>query len=131
VAPGHGSPAAVVAGVYQSELSGDWSVTTGVCSYVQPDAQAICAANPQGRATGNYQIHATVIQGTEALVEVTGTISAPGSPTVSNSDPTSGMPTSQADFATVYNSLVSSPATIMSPAPCVEINGQWHANVGG
>jgi hypothetical protein len=131
VAPGHGSPAAVVAGLYQSELAGNWSTTDGVCSYLQPDAQAVCQAYAGGTATGTYHIHATVIQGTQALVEVTGTISAPGSPTVSNSDPASGMPNSQADFQTVFTSLTSSSATIMSPAPCIEVGGQWYADVGG
>jgi hypothetical protein len=133
VAPGHGSPAAAVAGLYNSELAGDWSDTKGACSYVQPAAQAICASatSGQGSASGSFQIHATVTQGTEALVEVTGTLSAPGSPTVSNSDPSSGMPSSAADFQTVYANLVNSPATIMSPAPCVKVHGQWYAAVGG
>jgi hypothetical protein len=133
VAPGHGSPAAAIAGLYQSELKGDWSATTGACSYVQPDAQGACASleGGNGAATGNFQIAATVTQGNEALVEVTGSISAPGSAAVSNSDPTSGMPNSQAGFQTVFNGLVTSSATIMSPAPCIEVNGQWYADVGG
>ncbi len=131
VAPGHGSPAAVVAGVYQAELAGNWSTTDGACSYVQPDAQAVCQAYSSGTATGTYEIHATVIQGTEALVEVTGSISAPGSPTVSNSDPAFGMPNSQANFQGVFNNLTSSSATIMSPAACIEVGGQWYADVGG
>jgi hypothetical protein len=131
ISPGHGSAAAAIAGLYQSELIGDWSATTGTCSYVQPDAQSTCASleGGNGAATGNFHIAATVTQGNEALVEVTGAISAPGSPTVSNSNPTSGMPNTQADFSTTYDDLVNSSATIMSPAPAIEINGLWYAAI--
>ena len=133
VTPGHGSPAAAVAGLYDTELAGDWTATTGACSYVQPDAQAVCAAaaGGQGRASGTFQIHATVTQGTEALVEVTGSISAPGSPTITNTDPASGMPGSGADFQSVFDDLTNSAATVLSPAPCLEVGGQWYADVGG
>ena len=40
------------------------------------------------------------------------------------------MPTSPADFETVYENLVNSPAIIMSPTPCAEVGGQWYAAVG-
>ncbi len=133
VTQGHGSPAAAIAGLYQSELNSNWSATNGACSYVQPDAQAACVSleGGNGAATGNFQIHATVTQGNEALVEVTGSITAPGSPAVSNSDPVTGMPGSGSSFPTVFDDLVNSSATIMSPAPCIEVNGQWYADVGG
>jgi hypothetical protein len=134
VAPGHGSPSAAVAGFYGTELAGDWSASTGACSYVEPNAQSVCAGATSGypAGSGSFQIHATVTQGSEALVEVTGTLSVPGSPTVSNSSPTSGMPSSGADFEAVYQHLVNSPdETIMSPAPCVEVDGQWYVAVGG
>lgn len=133
VAPGHGSPAAAVAGLLASEVAGDWSASTGACSYVQPDAQSTCAALEGGNpaASGQYQIGATDTQGTEALVEVTGVFSAPGSPTLSNSDPTSGMPGSSADFQTVFDSLVGNADSVLSPEPCIELNGQWYADIGG
>jgi hypothetical protein len=130
VTAGHATPQGAVYGLYRSELAGNWSVTNGACSYVQPDAQSICASSTGGTATGTFSVHSAMIQGTEALVEVTGRICAPSSPCVSNSDPASGMP-SAATFSQVYSNLVTSQATIMSPAPAIQVGGQWYVNVGG
>ena len=133
VAPGHGSPAASVVGRFEAEANADWSASTGACSYVRPDTQSTCASLEQGNsfAFGHYKIETTVIQGNEALVEVTGVWSAPQSATMYNSDPTSGMPSSGADFQTVYDNLVNNPVhSVLSPQPCILVNGQWYVDAG-
>jgi len=47
VAPGHGSPAAAIAGLYESELNNDWSASTGACTSR--------ATKPRSRSRGRSQ----------------------------------------------------------------------------
>lgn len=133
VTPGHASAEDAVAGFYQAELNGDWSATTGACSYVQPAAQSLCASGTQGywAASGHFTVVGAVIQSPKALVEVTGQMTAPDGSQTSNQIPTSGMPVDPSDFNTIYNNLTNSPATVFSPAPCIEIDGKWYINAGG
>jgi hypothetical protein len=131
--PGYATPQDAVAGFYQGELAGDWSA---VCSYVVPSAQSLCLAGTsgQGAATGSITVDSAVIQGTEALVGVTGNICAPSTPCVTNSDPTLGMPPSPSQFAAYYAKAVangtSSTTTVISPMPCSQIGGKWYVAFG-
>jgi hypothetical protein len=133
VTPGNGSPGDAVDGFYQSELAGDW---TAVCSYVKPSAQALCLAGTSGQAaaTGNATVGTTVTSGNEALVSVTGSICAPSSPCVSNSDASLGMPSSPSQFPADYQTAVanstSSTTTVISPMPCSQIDGKWYVDFG-
>lgn len=133
VSPGYGTPADAVDGFYQGELAGDWAAA---CSYVAPAAQALCLAgtNGQGAATGHVTIGTAVISGNEALVPVTGSICAPSTPCVTNSDPSLGMPPSPSQFAAYYAKAVangtSSSTTVISPMPCGQIGGKWYVAFG-
>ncbi|MGW2525335.1 cellulase family glycosylhydrolase [Streptomyces sp. NPDC001617] len=129
--PGYDTPQDAVDGFYQGELAGDWPAT---CSYITPASQSICLASTTGQpaATGTVTVVGAVIQGTEALVEVTGNICAPSSPCVANADPSSGMPSSPSDFATVYQAAVAGSvtgSTTMSPMPCSEVGGKWYVTL--
>ena len=129
MSPGHSNPQDAVDGFYQGELSGDWAA---VCSYVDPAAQALCLAGTSGQAaaTGHVTIGHSVISNGEALVPVTGSICAPSTPCVSNTDPSLGMPPNPAQFPTAYTNAVangaSSSTTVISPMPCNQIGGKWY-----
>ncbi|MGP8000965.1 MAG: fibronectin type III domain-containing protein [Streptosporangiaceae bacterium] len=131
--PGNDSPEDAADGFYQGELDGDWSA---VCSYVTPAAQGLCLAGTsgQGAATGEYDVRPAVISGSEALVPVTGSICAPGSPCVTNFDAGLGMPSPPSQFSADYQAAVanstSSSTTAMSPVPCSQVNGNWYVDLG-
>jgi len=135
VTPGNQSPADAVDGFYQSELAGDWAA---VCSYVTPSAQSLCLAGTSGQAaatgTANVGTMVNSADGNEALVSVTGSICAPSSPCVSNSDASLGMPSSPSQFAADYQAAVanttSDSSTSMSPMPCSQIGGKWYVDFG-
>jgi Fibronectin type III domain len=135
VSPGNESPADAVDGFYQSQLAGDWAA---VCSYVTPSAQSLCLAGTSGQAaaTGNATVGTMVLSadGNEALVSVTGSICAPSTPCVSNSDASLGMPSSPSQFPADYQTAVanstSDSSTSISPMPCSQINGKWYVDFG-
>jgi hypothetical protein len=135
VSPGNESPADAVDGFYQSELAGDWAA---VCSYVTPSAQSLCLAGTSGQvaATGNATVGTMVLSadGNEALVSVTGSICAPSTPCVSNSNPSLGMPSSPSQFPADYQTAVanstSDSSTSISPMPCSQVNGKWYVDFG-
>jgi molecular chaperone DnaK (HSP70) len=129
VTPGHTTPQAAVAGYYQSLLNGNYSKTNGFCSYVDPAVQNRCVSNLKGvgKGSGNFSVDGAVAQGSKALVEVTGSLTPPkGGPRISNSNATSGMPQSPAQFDSVYNRLLGSSAISLSPTLCIKIGGAWY-----
>jgi hypothetical protein len=128
ITPGHMTPQDAVAGLIQGELAGDWSQA---CSYLAPEAQASCDQQaPQLSAfTGNATVDGAMVSGTEALVEVTGSMCGAGAGCSSNGYPSTGMPDSQAGFGQVYDQLVSSSgSSSFSPVPAIEENGLWYVN---
>lgn len=131
--PGYATPQDAVAGFYQGELAGNWAA---VCSYVVPSAQSLCLAGTsgQGAATGSITVDRAVIQGTEALVGVTGSICAPSTPCAANTDPSLGMPSSASEFQALYQAAVASGSsgggTNMSPMPCTQVGGKWYVAFG-
>jgi hypothetical protein len=135
VSPGNQSPTDAVDGFYQSELAGDWAA---VCSYVTPSAQSLCLAGTSGQAaatgTANVGTMDLSASGNEALVSVTGSVCAPSSPCVSNSDALLGMPSSPSQFAADYQAAVASTtsdsSTSLSPLPCSRIGGKWYVDFG-
>jgi hypothetical protein len=134
VSPGNESPADAVDGFYQSELAGDWAA---VCSYVTPSAQTLCLSGTSGQpaATGTANVGTMVLSadGNEALVSVTGSLCAPSSPCVSNSDASLGMPPSPSQFPADYQAAVAnstSSSTVLSPMPCSQIGGKWFVDFG-
>jgi hypothetical protein len=132
VAPGFGTPQDAVDGFYQSELAGNWGAA---CSYLDPSAQSLCLSGTSGQAaaTGSFTVREALIQGSDALVSVTGNICAPGSPCAANTSPSLGMPASASQFQSSYQAAVASStssAVTISPMPCTQIGGRWYVEFG-
>ena len=128
IIPGNCTPQDAVDGLLTSELAGNW---TQACSYIVPSSQPACtqqvAQASLPPATGNATVDGAMISGSEALVEVTGTLCVSGGCN-SNSYPGTGMPQSQDTFTQVYDQVLSSGSGSMSPVPCIEENGLWYVN---
>jgi hypothetical protein len=123
-----------VDGAYQAALAGNWSAA---CSYLDPADASNCLSGlnvlgPQPAATGSFTIHTAVIQGNEALVSITGNICPPSQPCSANTNPSSGMPASPAQFQSSYQAAVANTAsnldTVLSPTPCTQIGGKWYVD---
>jgi hypothetical protein len=125
VTPGQDTPQAVVAAIYQAEITGDW---TTACGLVTPDVQATCNSledgNPAADSGSHFTVGRAVIQGNEALVEVRGSMCFSGS-----CGQVQAMPASPGDFQTVFDSVVASSASILSPVPCVNIGSKWYVKL--
>lgn len=124
ITPGNDTPEDATEGLIQAELAGNWAQA---CSYVVPSSQPACEqdASQLPAFTGNATVDGDVVSGSEALVEVTGSMCAEGNCT-SNSDPSTGMPDSQESFAQAYDQALSSGNSAFSPVPCIEENGEWY-----
>jgi hypothetical protein len=136
VAPGHGSPKAAVEGFITDLELGNGS--TAWCSYMDPADQQDCqegAAEADITVTGRFGLGNQVIDGTEALVVLTGDVcthsaeSATTTSCVSNNNPNDGLPPGAGTFSEAYANAVSSSGT--TTAPCIEIDGQWYINISG
>ena len=137
VSPGHGSPKAAVQGFITDLELGNGS--TAWCDYIDPPDQQDCQ---QGAAAANITISGTfalgnqVIDGTEALVAITGNVCAHSeedSTTTtacdSNNDPNKGLPPGAGTFSAAYATASGSNGT--TTAACIEINGSWYINISG
>ncbi len=128
---GRNSPEGVTAAFYDADIQGNW---TELCDLIEPSAQAACltisvlATSP---ASGTFAIAGQSVQGDQALVEVTGTLTTPGPDpqTVTNSDPSSGMPPGAGSFEQAFAAASNSSANVISPVPCVEIAGVWYVDL--
>lgn len=130
VTPGFGTPEDAVDGIYSATLAGNY---TAACSYLDPPEQSQCLSGLSvlgtgPAATGNFTIHTVMIQGSEALVSVTGNICAPSTPCAANTNPSLGMPASPAQFQAIYQADVASNTPVLSPVPCTQIGGQWYVD---
>jgi hypothetical protein len=136
VTPGFSTPQDAVDGAYQAALAGNWGAA---CSYLDPADQSLCLSGLSAlggtlpAATGSFTIGRAVVQGSEALVSVTGNLCVPSTPCAANTDPSLGMPASPAQFQSSYQAAVASsnssnsslPANL-SPVPCTQIGGMWY-----
>jgi hypothetical protein len=102
---------------------------TQVCSLVVPAQQSSCTASQFTGITGHAQVVNQVIQGSEALVAVTGQYCVNGQ-CISNSDPTTGMPVNGVSFAQAFAAATSSSNTSLSPAALDQVNGTWYLDSG-
>ena len=127
VAPGYDTPEDAVAGLIQAELSGNWAQA---CSYLVPSSQSACNQQaPQLSAfTGNATVDGGIVSGSEALVEVTGSMCGSTMGCNSNSDPSAGMPNDQQTFTEAYDQAVNNNNGGLSPVPCIQENGMWYVN---
>jgi hypothetical protein len=124
--PGKNTPEDAVNGLIKGELADNWTLA---CSYVVPSTQPTCtqAANQLPVFTGNATVAGDTVSGTEALVEVTGSMCSNTTGCASNSIPSTGMPSSQVTFMQAYNQALNN-SNILSPVPCIEENGIWYIN---
>lgn len=136
VSPGHSNPKAAVEGFLTALQTGNggssWS------AYVNPSDQQQCTtgtAQVHITISGNFSIGNEVIQGTHALVAVTGnnlcahdeeqsttTISCS-----SNSNPNAGLPPAAGTFSQAYAAAINTNGS--TTAPCVEVNGNWYIDI--
>jgi hypothetical protein len=133
--PGNATPGGVMAGVVKSLSSGP---IIDFCKYEQPAQQSSCRST-FGQVTKsevasqlptfkNFAEGYTAIDGTKALIGVTGTICVPNQKPscYTNKDPAaildSGKP-----FATLWREAVAAPANVYSLSPVIEVNGSWYA----
>jgi hypothetical protein len=131
--PGHGSPEDAVDGFATSLLSSNPGVAW--CSYLQPSFQQECtSANVSVSLTGSYSIKSQVIDGTNALVSITGSLCYHGADAqkgcASNSNASAGMPPGAGSFSTAYASALNNDSNTLSPVPCIQVNGDWYVNEG-
>jgi hypothetical protein len=137
VAPGHGSPKAAVQGFITDLELGNGS--TAWCDYIDPPDQQDCqeaAGDANITITGSFSLGNQVIDGTEALVAITGSVCAhseeDSTTTIScdsNNDPNKGLPPGAGTFSAAYATASGSNGT--TTAACIEVNGSWYINISG
>jgi hypothetical protein len=133
--PGNASPPGVMAGVVKSLTTGP---IADFCKYEQPSEQSACHSTfgqvTKAEVAGqvptfkNFAVGYTAIDGTKALIDITGTICVPNQKPscYTNKDPAalldSGKP-----FATLWSQAIAAPANVYSLSPAIEVNGRWYA----
>jgi hypothetical protein len=132
--PGHATPEDAVDGYLTAFMAGGSSW----CSYIDPASQGSCEAGlTQGsvQMTGKFTVRSEVIEGSEALVGVLGSVCVHENleeTTINycnnNSKVNSGMPSGSLTFTDAYAAVTSPKSSVLSPVPCVEVNGLWYEN---
>ena len=134
VSAGHGSPADAVTGFLDAFLvQHDASAS---CAFVVPDEQSLCSVDVGSMSGGIYgklKISAVDVQGSQALVAITGRIcgalssgqGAAGCTTTSN--PRAGLPRRGQIFQQAYVAAISASSRT---EPCSEVGGLWYVNLG-
>ena len=130
VSPGHSSPKAAVEG-FITDLESD-NGGTAWCSYLYAPDRSFCQEGIT--VTGTFALGNQFIDGTSALVAITGDLCAHadlGSTTSiacnKNSDPNKGLPKSANTFSEAYAAASVSFGTVT--APCHEVKGIWYLDV--
>ncbi|MHB1773405.1 MAG: hypothetical protein ACYCST_17025 [Acidimicrobiales bacterium] len=134
VSAGHGSPADAVTGFLDAFLV--QTDASAACAFVVPDEQRLCSADVgymSGGSYGKFEISAVDMQGTQALVGITGRIcgalssgqGAAGCTTTSN--PRAGFPRRGRSFQQAYVAAISASSRT---EPCSEVGGLWYVNLG-
>ena len=128
-------PEAAVTGLLSDLIAGNYS---GSCAFMQPSAQSTCSQGaasgpPQTTISGTFSIAGEVVQGTVALVSITGNLCSQqqggGSNCTALSDPSAGMPSASLPFEEAFSEAYSNnSSTPSSPIPCVQVNGAWYVD---
>lgn len=133
--PGNGSPDGVMAGVVASITQGP---ITDFCKYEQPSQQSTCNSTfsqvtpdeikSQLPTFQNFALGYTAIDGTKALIGVTGTVCVPNQnpKCYTNTDPAAIL-SSGKKFAALWADAISAPSNVYSLSPAIEVNGSWYA----
>ncbi len=132
--PGHSTPEDAVDGYLTAFMAG----SSSWCSYIDPASQGTCEAGlTEGSvsSTGKFTIKSQVIEGTDALVSVVGSLcvhenieETTTNYCSNNSNTDSGMPSGSLSFTDAYAAVTSAKSSVLSPVPCVEVNGLWYEN---
>jgi hypothetical protein len=129
---GSSSPTAAASAFYMDLAKSDFS---GACGFVVPGEDGACISNFQGAsfAITDPGVGKDFVDGNQALVVLTSTKACFGtggsSSTTScgsNTNPSAGLPTSDADFATAEQSASNSNFTTL---PCSEVGGAWYVQI--
>jgi hypothetical protein len=132
MAPGNGSPDAVVEGLFAALRAKRY---TSVCAYVEPAVQATCKAGmaQETSATAptikNVAIGYAAIDGGEALVGTTGTLCAhPQKPACNSNSEPAAILSGGKPFSTLWSEQVKAGAAndVYMLAPCVKVGGSWY-----
>ena len=128
-APGHGSPAAVLAGLFQAVKAKN---ATGYCGYAEPSTQAQCKSAltqisaSQFPSVKNGVPGYAVIDGDKAVAGLTGTLCATGqTECIKNSDPAAVFTTLHS-FDALWKNAMTSNDSIYTLTPLTKVNGNWY-----
>ncbi len=133
--PSNATPTGVMAGVVESITTGPF---TDFCKYEQPSEQSSCRSTfgqvTKAEVTSqlptfkDFALGYTAIDGTKALIGITGTICVPNQKPscYSNKDPAAVLDSGK-PFAKLWSEAIAAPANVYSLSPCVEVNGSWYA----
>jgi len=137
VSAGHGSPKAAVEGFLTALQTGNGG--SSWCAYINPSDLQQCqegAASVAITITGTFSLGNQVIQGTQALVAVTGNLCVHDEEDTtttidcsSNSNANAGLPPGAGSFSEAYSNASGSNGS--TTAPCVEVNGSWYIDLSG
>ena len=128
-APGHGSPGAVLAGLFQAVKDKN---AAEYCGYAEPAAQAQCTSQAaqlpasQFPSAKNGMPGYAVTDGGRAVAGFTGTLCATGQTScVSNSDPAAVF-TALHTFSALWKNAMIQSDTTYSLTPLTKVNGNWY-----
>jgi hypothetical protein len=118
------------------------AITTGpfidFCKYEQPSEQSSCRSTfgqvtkaevaDQLPAFKNFALGYTAIDGTKALIGITGSVCVPNQKPrcYTNKDPAAVLDSGK-PFATLWSEAIAAPANVYSLSPALEVNGSWYA----
>lgn len=133
--PGNATPTGVMAGVVKAITTGPF---IDFCKYEQPSEQSSCKST-FGQVTKaevanqlptfkNFALGYSAIDGTKALIGITGTICVPNQKPscYTNKDPAAVLDSGK-PFATLWSEAIAAPANVYSLSPALEVNGSWYA----
>jgi hypothetical protein len=136
VASGHGSPEEAVQGFINALNTN--SVNNGsFCQWLEPSAVSECQSGLEGLksqgtvdiTTNTLSIRSDVIDGTRALVSLTGQLCSSGGNCTDNTDSNSGMPSASTSFDEAYSDAEANTQTTISPVACAKVGGTWYVAV--
>jgi hypothetical protein len=129
---GHGSPGAVLRGVFDAAKAGKLAAT---CAYFPPASQSRCRASYArapaitGVSVSHFALGYVATRGGEALVGYTGTFCGPGHDCTSNANP-AALFTQGITFAALWNETMSGVSSRSNNGyllfPCVRVSGRWY-----
>jgi hypothetical protein len=119
----------------------DGSKVSEFCQFVEPAVQTAChhalagVTSTDGATISHFRLGYVAIDGSKALVGLTGTNCAPSDKPRcdTNTDP-AALFSARRSFATLYTEALASQnpnttANTYSLAPCVEVGSKWYINI--